>query len=243
MRPGRHTLTLEVGLERKFGAHRIFHGACGGSGRGNALLESPLAIGFAQTEVWGFANACGAWLLQRAVLFDTTLLDQVQDKVIESAILSYDEVPFPFCVIWGYAPSEQTGYQVIPGGPSNCWTDGEGNPENKHDGCVDVRVPYGDWRTEPAYWRGAAPTATDGGEIRRVSARSWNVTVPFNYQHGSGPPLEGIRRIGFLLSGFPLTLDELTADDNTRCVSSVTNVQLQVTYYVPPTGRDFVQPN
>jgi hypothetical protein len=69
------------------------------------------------------------------------------------------------------------------------------------------------------------------------------VTVPFNYQHGSGPPLEGIRRIGFLLSGFPLTLDELTADDNTRCVSSVTNVQLQVTYYVPPTGRDFVQPN
>jgi hypothetical protein len=159
--------------------------------------------------------------MQEALRFDTTLLDQIRTKTIERAVLTYDETPW------------------CPG----CWTDGDGAREQKPEGCVDVRVPYGDWTVEPApQWRGLLGTATDGGEIRRISAHEWDVTVPFDRQHGVGPGLGGERRVGFLLSGFPWTIHDLTADDNTWCMSLVSNIRLHVTYFVPRPS-EFVQPN
>jgi hypothetical protein len=227
MRPGRHTLTLDVAESRTVSAAKAYDWACGVSWPG----LGPEAVGWGQSEDQ-YSNACAAVLLQRAVLFDTTMLDQVPDKVIEQAIVSYEEVELQEC--------GQLGHQGIPVGFVECWTNGNGEYEFKLYGCVDVRVPSEDWRAGPPRLFGTAPEET--ALITRRPPREWDVTVPFNYQAGSGVPLGGVRRYGFLLSGWPWSLDALTAQDNTVCISRVTNVQLHVTYYVPG-GPGFVPPN
>jgi hypothetical protein len=79
-------------------------------------------------------------------------------------------------------------------------------------------VPNEDWSTGPARLFGTAEDET--ALIKRVpSSRHWDVTIPFSQQTGN-LPLGAVRRIGFLLSGWPRSLDQLTADDSTRCMIS-----------------------
>ncbi len=106
-----------------------------------------------------------------------------------------------------------------------------------------VRIPAVDWRTgAPA---GLIPYLTQPSgspAVTRLGAREWDVTEPFVWQTDpnagplqapGAPPVE--EGFGFLLSGAP-SLDQLTAEDNTNCISAISNIRLLVTYTVDPAG-------
>jgi hypothetical protein len=64
---------------------------------------------------------------------------------------------------------------------------------------------------------------------------SWQTdpkTIPL--QVPNAPPVQA--GFGFLLSGGP-SLDQLAAEDNTSCMSILSNIRVRVTYTVPP-GSD-----
>ncbi|OBA92210.1 hypothetical protein A5662_21400 [Mycobacteriaceae bacterium 1482268.1] len=188
-------------------------------------------------------TGCFAAVAQRAVRFDTGPLDAVPEKVITSAVLTYDEPP---------CGRTATVYPPEPGQVDGgvCWQSGGGSPENKPEGCVVVRVPAQDWDPgNPA--RGPLPhVTTSHPTITRIGTRAWDVTEPFTWQRD--PRTRPLQRpgdpailsgYGFLLTGSITSVDQLSGDDDTRCMSGVDNVQLQVTYTVPPPGGGFRPPN
>jgi hypothetical protein len=79
--------------------------------------------------------------------------------------------------------------------------------------------------------------------VTRTSPREWDVSVAYDWQYTRSAPIGGPPPppFGFLLSG-GMTLDRLHAEDNTNCVSSLSNLQLRVTYTVPPNGKPFIPP-
>jgi hypothetical protein len=74
--------------------------------------------------------------------------------------------------------------------------------------------------------------------VNRLAAREWDVTEPFRWQTDpSAMPLSPptgpgfVPGFGFLLSG-GLTIDQLEAEDNTNCLSVLSNIRLRTTYTV-----------
>jgi hypothetical protein len=123
----------------------------------------------------------------------------------------------------------------------SCWQSGDWQPEHKADGCVVVRVPSVDWMNGPR--SGLIPHSTAARPaIARLGTHEWDVTEPYRWQYdlarygglvsnaNVGPP-----GYGLLLDG-GLSIDQLTADDNTICISQVSNIRLQVTYTISPSG-------
>lgn len=103
------------------------------------------------------------------------------------------------------------------------WTDGSGTPRNV-PGCVAaVGVPTVDW---PG-WNDQIPNTTHL-DVTPGSAKEWDLTVPFEEQVIRAKP-----RLGFVLRG---SLEQLEAEDDTSCLSAVSNIRLQVTYEIPPDG-------
>jgi hypothetical protein len=175
-------------------------------------------VGWGQVEWYG--NPCGASIMQVAVKFETAPLDRIRDKRIQRVILTYDEAPGKFC-------------QTVYGFQQNaCWQSGSGTAQNKPEGCVIVRVPSGPWISDR---KRLLPVLGAKPEVRRVSTRECDVTEPFRWQKEPGAaPLNGNGGTGFVLTGSPTSLDQLTAQDNTNCYSAVTNIRLLVTYTVSP---------
>jgi hypothetical protein len=110
-------------------------------------------------------------------------------------------------------------------------------------GCVVLRIPSVDWmRAAPAGLLPATPL--DGRPtVTRLSAREWDVTEPFRWQTVPGAmPLQApgspavSKGFGFLLT-FGLGLDQLTAEDNTFCMSLLSNIRLHVTYTAAAGGQ------
>ncbi len=103
------------------------------------------------------------------------------------------------------------------------WTDGEGK-ERTVAGCVAAL--------------GIATSAWEDGvhgelfpndsflNVTPGSAREWDVTGPFERQLINAAP-----RFGFVLRG---SLEQLEGDDDTSCLSAVSNIRMLVTYEVPP---------
>jgi hypothetical protein len=55
--------------------------------------------------------------------------------------------------------------------------------------------------------------------IARIDSRRWDVPAPISWQLSSPtPPVGGSAGFGLLLSGWPMSTDQLTAQDNTVCV-------------------------
>ena len=196
------------------------------------------SVGWGQGE----DKLCYAIVAQRAVLFDTAPLDTIPEKVINRAVLTYDESRG----CWG-GP-----YSPMPAGPVDvidCWQSGGGDPQVKPDGCVVVRTTAQEWRGKGI--KGPLPyVATSRPTITRISPREWDVTEAFTWQLDprtmplvppGGPSIVPGR--GFLLTGGITALDQLSGDDDTMCMSAVDNVQLRVTYTVPPAGGGFRMPN
>ena len=211
--PGTHTVELSVGRSMKRHVSKTF----------NDCTSSPVAselllVGWEQIELDG--GPCFAASSQLAVQFDTSLLDRIENKVVNRAVLVYDEVQAIGCNNGGA-----------------CWTSGSGRPEDKPNGCVVVRIPSTDWTANPP--SGEFPCITSGRPaVNRLSVREWDVTEPFRWQTDpSAIPLSPptgpgfVPGFGFLLSG-GLTIDQLEAEDNTNCLSVLSNIRLRTTYTV-----------
>jgi hypothetical protein len=217
LEPGTHTVDLDVAhlLERQ--VSRSFNDA--------TLLPlgetDDLMVGWQQLEFDGTPQMTASW--QVGVQFDTRLLDNIENKRIDRAVLVYDEAMATGC------------YPAISSGA--CWTSASLLPEDKPNGCVVVRIPSTDWVAAPP--SGEFPFITaPRPTVNRVSAREWDVTEPFLWQKVPGAmplsPPSGpafIPGFGFLLSG-GLTIDQLEAEDSTNCLSVISNIRLRTTYTV-----------
>jgi hypothetical protein len=220
--PGQHIVRVGVTQSRSVQEHKTFSGCS----LAPTLGDLSHGVGWGQVERDALINdSCVAFVYERAVQFDFTLLDSIPNKRIDRVVLSYDETENPPCE-----------------GPSCLfllsWSNGDGDHELKPDGCAVVRVPAFDWINNGGQIQGRLPTlegVPEGGQApQRLNARQWDVTTPMSWQlvH-SATPLGGRRGHGLLLSGGP-SIDDLGADDNTRCLSLLSNITLDITYTVPP---------
>jgi hypothetical protein len=225
--PGTHTIELSVGPHLKRVVSRGFNDC-----KVIRVQNDRLLVGWQQYEDDG--TPCMAESSQLAVQFDTKLLDRIPDKVITRAVLSYDEKQATGC------------NQGLPGG-GPCWTSGSRQPEPKPNGCIVVRIPSVDWIGSPP--NGEFPYITHPSgrpAVNRLGVRAWDVTEPFRWQKElgamplqppTGPALQ--KGFGLLLSG-GLTIGQLQAEDNTNCLSELSNIRLQTTYtvsqgkFIPP---------
>ena len=230
MQPGTHTVSLDMARFLPRGAHKLFEGfsvACRWADVAKMKIydqgewgdgpPSTGEVGWGEIE-WG-DGPCAAIVRQLAVAFDDGVVKGVPEKTIDRVVLTYDERVGYSCGFWVY------------GEPATCWQNGEGNPEPKPDGCVVVRVPTVDWSTSPP---GQLAYADSAPAVRRISTREWDVTEPYVWQNVTGgAPLGANPTYGFLLTGSITSLDDLEGEDDTICMSIVTNVKLNVTYTVP----------
>lgn len=233
--PGTHTLALDLARSSPKEVVKTVVDFCSPPQPGRPPVAPPqlqgFLIGWWQTEYDGYA--CTAHTHEVALLFDSGMLDQVPLKTIHRAVLTYDEAE-SFCVALAL-PDGGTGPWV------SCWTNGEGEPEPKPQGCVVVAVPTVDWRNGH---HGELPNTTTNPDVKRLGPREWDVTQPVIWQHTPNPvPLQtrGETAVppgfGFLLRG-GLSISQLEAQDNTRCTSDVSNIRLHVTYTVPAEEND-----
>ncbi|SJM30639.1 hypothetical protein [Mesorhizobium delmotii] len=217
---GQHTLLVGVTAGRDAWQEKTYGSTCG------KLDPMPNAmggmVGWGQAEIGWLGDNCFAFVLERAVQFDRTLMDLIPGRIIDRVVLSYDEVEAPSCpLVAGYA--------------YRCWQNGEGHYQHKTDGCVVVRIPSFDWPRSGGAVQGRLPTFEEWrDQVSRINARQWDVTSAVNSQL-NGPPLGGLRGYGLLLTGGP-SLAGLTAQDNTVCVSELQNITFEITYTVPPAG-------
>jgi hypothetical protein len=152
---------------------------------------------------WGQAG-CVAYVAERAVQFDFSVLNQIRSKTIDRVVLRYNEAIGPDRPI---APGEISG-----------WSDGDGRPEVKPDGCVVVRVPAND-RIDGQVPDGMLATQNNGALVPRISVHEWDVTQPMSWQIDPStipltPPggTASGRGFGLVLAGLP-SLNQLTGDD------------------------------
>lgn len=227
--------TIEIGMTNSRPAwdSKLFTSSCGPLDPFPGAMRD--MVGWGQAEHGWLGQNCFAFVLERAVQFDRTLLDQVPGKRIIKAVLTYDEAEAPKC-------------DLVAGYSYRCWQSGTGAPERKPQGCVVVRAPTMDWIGNGGSIQGRVPAAEGAAAgIRRIDARTWDVTsqvswqldprtVPLHADRNSGPSVG----FGLVLSGGP-SINQLTAQDNTVCVSEVQNVAIEITYEVLSSGV-FVPP-
>ena len=250
-RPGQHTLVLRADRVFTWVTARHFsdvpflgifigRGVDCSHGRTAETLsqgsgESLVAIaGWGQVEGNGHPGAstdpCMSWVNQLAINFDTRPFDTLPRKTLERALLAYREQAASSCAAMVYT---QGGFlpDSLP-----CWTDGDANPELKPNGCVSLRVPNEDWVRNPP--NRALGWFDSNFGVGRSGPSSWDVTGLFRGRHmpGLGRPDTGI---GYMLIGDPLSVRDLTAEDNTRCTSVLSDLRLEVTYTVPPIQAEY----
>jgi hypothetical protein len=224
-RPGRHTMVLEVDRSAVGRSGKVYPPTCRNGGV--STPKGAFSVGWSQFEADG--DPCQAGVVETAVRFDQRPLDRIPNKVIDRAVLTYGESAAQGCVWPGLSGT-------------TCWRNGSGAPQVKTNGCVaKLAFPTVDWtRNAPA---GLLPHTTFP-QVSRITPREWDVSDPFRWQYTRSAPLGGSPPPphGFLLSG-GVGLNQLTAEDSTHCVSSLSTIQLRVTYTVPPErGGVFVPP-
>jgi hypothetical protein len=237
-RPGRHTMVLRPGRWHSWITTRSFENwslSCKYGwtappvvvGEGATLAAT---IGWGQVEGSGHPGAstdgCVSWVSQIALDFEAGEFSAIPRKSLDRAVLSYREEPALSCMALFYT---QGGFFFDP---LPCWTDGEGNHEQKPNGCLSLQVPNEDWLRDPPAGR---PVGWSGGQFgaQKVGPSSWDVTELFRmrYLPGLGNPSAGP---GYILIGEALFTRNLSADDNTRCTSQLSDIRLEVAYTVPP---------
>jgi hypothetical protein len=228
--PGTYTMVLPVASSRPAYAERTFDDW---AGRCYPYIPGSFSagiVGWGQDEYGEWPNeiACMAAVWQLAVQFNWAPFDQVPSKVIEHAAVAYDEVQSPGCLGLAHGGIQ---LEAFP-----CWRSGGGSPEDKPNGCVDVRVPAWDWPNVPPP-PGLIPSVPGPAPaVVRVGPHEWDVTEPIRWQRESGamplqpPGSQAIPGFGLLLTGWPTSLDQLTGDDDTICVSYLSNIRLVVTF-------------
>ena len=244
-RPGTHTVVLRVNRSASNGTVRRFsdqpvigiftgrgtdcsHGyPAGNHAQGSGAAFSAVA-GWGQIEGDGHPGAgsdqCVSWNYEALVDFDMGVFNSLPALTnVERAVLSYGEAVAPGCMANVYT---QGGFLVdsMP-----CWTDGKARPVAKPDGCLALRIPSDNWFDKMPQGR---PVNFDATTFRKLSASSWDVTQFFATRRN--PSLGQVDKMGFgyMLTGTPLDVKHLDANDNTRCTSLVSDVKLEVTYTI-----------
>lgn len=236
--PGDHTVVLRVDRASGQETRRTYDCYFGGRGNPNGFV-----VGFAQYELDGGAP-CGADIVETALHFDEGPLNQIPDKLITRAVLTYDEAPADGCfVFYNSIGGAWIGISPIstPGSTSTCWRSGSGVQQPKPNGCVtNLGVPTVDWANSAR--GGLLPHQTYPRQVQRVSPREWDVSTIYSWQYertaalgGSPPP-----PFGFLLRGPVTSFSNLTGEDRTACASVLSNIRLTVTYKVLPAGPPVV---
>ncbi len=162
---------------------------------------------------------------------DPRPFDAVPKKTLDRAVLFYREQASPRCMSMVYT---QGGFLVDP---LPCWTDGDGKVVQKANGCLSLQAPNEDWLRNPPADRPVGWSGEQVG-IQRAGPSAWEVTGLFRLQHiptlGGSPASPG-----YILIGEPLFTRNLSADDNTRCTSQLSDFRLSVTYTVPPIVAEY----
>lgn len=186
--------------------------------------------GWGQIEVSN-SDPCASWVEYFAFDFDVQPFTSFPgSKQLEQVVLRYNETERTACqaLVW-----TQGGFQIdlMP-----CWTNGQGDREEKPEGCLFLRVPSVDWATLPNSEKPLLDLT-----FRKIGPRGrWDVTDLFRRRVDPGlePPPEfggpAPRGWGFALVGAFTDTGQLDAEDNTRCTSRVTDIALEVTFLVPP---------
>jgi hypothetical protein len=254
-RPGTHTAVLRVNrsasiaTQRRFGDVPVI-GVFTGRGTncrngwqsGNYASGNEAAFqaitGWGQVEGNGHPDSnsdqCVSWNYQTTFDFDTSLFTAMPlTTKIQRAVLSYKEGAAPTCLTLVYT---QGGYAVdaLP-----CWTNGKAQPEAKPQGCLALRVPNEDWINHLPARRPVNVNATTFGKL---GPSSWDVTQFFETRLNPQQGAVGTTGVGYMLTGTPLDVKHLDANDNTRCTSLVTDARLEVTYTVEIQPTYPVQP-
>lgn len=226
--PGRHTLLVGVAGGRNAWDEKTYSSTCGYG----ASFPGPMGgmVGWGQAEIGWLGENCFAFVLERAVQFDFTLMDMIPFKTIDRVVLSYDEAEAPSC-------------PLVVGYSYRCWQNGDGGYERKADGCVVARVPSVDWINNGGAYQGRLPTMGLEQDPVRMNARQWDVTRAVSWQVVRiSAPLGAYPGHGLLLTGGP-SIDGLTAQDNTVCVSELSNITLLITYTIPQPGGPLIPPS
>lgn len=221
---GTHTMVLPVSLRRHAWAEKTFSSTCGRL----MSLPGPMAdmIGWGQAEIGWLGENCMSFVLELAVRFDLSLLAQMPSMTINRAILSWNESEAPSCPL------------VMDGKSYRCWQNGDGDYEAKPGGCAVVSIPAINWAESAP--PGLLETVSGPPAAIRIEGSVWDVTQPVSWTFN--PPLGAYRRdTGFVITS-PLYLRNLTAQDNTVCVSRADDIVLTITYTIPPKGGPIVPP-
>jgi len=198
------------------------------------------AVGWGQVEMG--TTPCGAIGAEIAVDFDLQMLRKISGIRIEAARLIYQEAEYPALL-----GSPKCALVNPPNGTpftaEACWQSGGGGRENKPAGCTLHSVASVDWRTQPV--SGMIPEVSTPGptqSIKRISNTEWDVTtlVLGRINPPLTPPnshLSNPYGYGFLIVSNGQPVNRLQAEDNTVCISQISNIQLRVTYTVPAFGE------
>ncbi|WP_205083254.1 hypothetical protein, partial [Paracraurococcus ruber] len=186
--------------------------------------------GWGQVEI-NNSDSCQSWVRIFAFDFDVQPFKSIPGvKQIEKVELSYKEgeTPLNSChtLIWTQGGTFAENLR--------CWTNGQGDPEEKTEGCLYLRVPSVNWAVQPD--RSLLDLAFHKVEVRG----RWDVTDLFRrrVEPGLTPPPElggpAPQGWGFALAGVFTDTSQLDARDNTRCTSRAGDIALEVSFVVVP---------
>lgn len=238
-RPGRHSLTFtpsQTLARHSAKSFRSSRAKCAWNG----VPFPGDAVGWAQAEREG--TPCAAFVMQLAVDFDLKALRALPGIRVESARLTYSEVEYPDLAS-GKCALMIPGPDGVPYTAEVCWQGGSGAPAHKPDGCTLLRVPNVDWMKRPP--SGVVPESSTVGPtpVVKRSNTEWDVTALVAGRLSGGlsvPNTPYQYGYGFLIASNGQPINRLNAQDNSVCISRISDVRLSITYTVPPNGQPVV---
>jgi hypothetical protein len=183
---------------------------------GMSTDDGQLLVGWAQATGSALGSSC-QWTgaAQTAVRFDFSQIDQVPNKQITSAVLTFDEQEARWTESDGSA-RQVPGCVAVLGLANSDWAAGDPSDGLFPNATI---VDFRPWPSDRQDFNG-----------RQFDVTGWVQTMFFD-NLPVGPDLRTPRRFGFVLRG---AIEDLNGDDFTSCMSTLSNIQLHLTYDVPP---------
>jgi hypothetical protein len=163
----------------------------------------------------GWEQEAGSGVAQTAVRFDFSQLDQIRTKQVTAAMLTFDEQEARWTEFDG-SPRQVPGCVAVLGLANSDWAAGDPSDGLFPNATI---LDFRPWPSDRQDFNG-----------RQFDVTGWVQTMFFD-NLPVGPDLRTPRRFGFVLRG---AIEDLDNGDFTSCMSTVSNIQLHLTYDVPP---------